>query len=87
MSHVHSFEDFKSARTAKRAIEREIGIIGEAVYRLKKSDREFPISAADVIVNFRNTLIHQYDAIKDERIWEFLHQELIQLKEEVAGLM
>ncbi|MCX6273553.1 MAG: DUF86 domain-containing protein [Bacteroidetes bacterium] len=52
----------------KRAIERDLEIIGEAVNRILKTDPDFPLDSARRIVGLRNQIIHAYDSISDENI-------------------
>jgi uncharacterized protein with HEPN domain len=55
--------------TLKRAIERNLEIIGEAMGRILKEDPSITISNAKRIVGFRNQLIHGYDMVSDENVW------------------
>ncbi len=64
-------KDFKQYQTntiLKRAIERDLEIIGEAVSRIIKQDSNFPIKEAKRIIGLRNQIIHAYDNISDENI-------------------
>ncbi|MEM7372436.1 MAG: HepT-like ribonuclease domain-containing protein [Bacteroidota bacterium] len=76
---------FETNLTILRAVEREIGIIGEALSKLQQLGCR--LSFSDSIINRRNTIIHQYDAIKPITIWVFIHQDLPELKIEVEGLL
>lgn len=67
----------------KKAVERNLEIIGEAVNRIMKLDDQFPISNAKNIVGTRNRIIHSYDNISDEVIWTIVNRELPELKNEV----
>ena len=55
----------------KRAIERDLEIIGEAIKRILKRDPSFEskIKDAKAIIGLRNQVIHAYDNISDENIW------------------
>lgn len=57
------FQIYVQRPTARRAVEREPEIIGEAVNRILKTDKDFPLSKAKEIISFRNRVIHSYDAI------------------------
>ena len=52
------YAQFREDRKTKRAIERNIEIIGEAMGRLLKFDPDIPISDARRIVDARNRIIH-----------------------------
>ena len=65
------------------AVERQLGIVGEAV---NKFDKLFPNSTLDNarrIVGFRNRLIHSYDAVDSSMIWAIIKKHLAPLKSEV----
>ncbi len=73
----------------KRAIERNLEIIGEAMNRILKRDLSFEseISNAKAIIGLRNQVIHAYDNISDENIWSILINHLPKLKLEVDQLV
>lgn len=73
----------------KRAVERDLEIIGEAVNRVVKRDAAFEdrISNAKAIISLRNQVIHAYDNISDENIWSILINHLPKLKAEVRILI
>ncbi len=56
------FEDFYSNLCLRRAIERNIEIIGEAMNRILKTDRNIAITNSRKIVDARNYIIHGYDS-------------------------
>lgn len=68
----------------KRAVERDLEIIGEAVNRILKRDPEFPIEYAKKIVGLRNQIIHAYDNISDENIWAIISKLIPNLKKEIS---
>ena len=67
------------------AIERRFGIIGEATRQLQRLDVKVP--QRDWIINFRNTLIHQYDATFSTTLLRHIREDLPALREEVKVLM
>lgn len=73
----------------KRAIERELEIIGEALNRIVKHDVSITtkITGARDIIGLRNQVIHAYDNISDENIWAIIINHLPQLKIEVSDLL
>ena len=76
-------EDLKT----KKAVERNLEIIGEAVNRILKADSSIQIKNAKNIIGTRNRIIHSYDNISDEVIWTIVSRELPDLLEEVKNLM
>jgi uncharacterized protein with HEPN domain len=81
------FDTYKSNILLKRAIERNLEIIGEAVNRILSINSNFPISNAKRIVGLRNQIIHSYDNISDENIWGIVINHLPKLKIEVNELI
>lgn len=71
----------------KRAVERNLEIIGEAVNRILKEDSSIGITDAHRIVGLRNYIIHGYDSITDENIWAIVVNHLPKLQEEVNTLI
>ena len=81
------FETYKGNILLKRAIERNLEIIGEAVNKILSIDPNFPIKNARKIVGLRNQIIHSYDNISDENIWGILINHLPGLKSEIEELI
>lgn len=80
---------YKNNLMLKRAVERNLEIIGEAVNRIITRDLSFTdkISNAKAIIGLRNQVIHAYDNISDENIWSILTNHLPKLKVEVERLI
>ena len=86
LSDIHSQAAYEqSTSTIKRAVERELQIIGDVAQRLKKMGVK--LSQADNLINRRNTIVHQYDSYQPRTIWNFVNTQLPNLKEEVDGLI
>lgn len=71
----------------RRAIERNISIIGEAVNRILKEDRNVEITAARNIVDTRNYVIHSYDNVINEIMWAIVVKHLPILEQEVNNML
>ena len=71
----------------KRAIERNIGIIGEAMTKILQLDPNIPITNARNIKGTRNYIIHAYDTLEPHIIWNIVINELPKLKAEVDSLI
>ncbi|SNR36800.1 DUF86 domain-containing protein [Flavobacterium sp. ov086] len=63
------FQNYQKDLRTKRAVERNIEIIGEAMNRILKENSEIQISDSRKIVAVRNRIIHGYDSVSDEVIW------------------
>jgi uncharacterized protein with HEPN domain len=81
------FEEYLQDIRTKRAVERNLEIIGEAVNRIRKMESEQIILNADKIVATRNRIIHGYDKISDELIWSILINHIPKLKQEIVELL
>ncbi|MCL6462032.1 MAG: DUF86 domain-containing protein [Flavobacterium micromati] len=83
------FFEYEKNLMRKRAVERNLEIIGEAVNRILKTDSTFILKITDAaaIVSLRNKVIHAYDSISDENIWAILINHLPTLKIEVNKLL
>ena len=62
------FSDYENDLLVKRAVERELEIIGEAMSRVLKENSEIKISNSRKIVDVRNRIIHGYDSVSDDVI-------------------
>jgi len=81
------FSDYLLDLKTKRAVERNIEIIGEAINRILKKDKDFNIDNAQKIIGTRNRIVHGYDKISDDLIWSIVINNLPKLKEEVQNLL
>ena len=83
------FLKYKSNLMLKRAIERDLEIIGEAINRIITKEESFvdKITDSRAIIGLRNQVIHAYDSISDENIWAILINHLPKLKSEINALI
>ncbi len=81
------FEIYQNDLRTKRAIERNIEIIGEAMNRILKENSGIEISNSRKIVDVRNRIIHGYDSVSDDVIWGIVIKNLPVLKTEVSQLI
>jgi uncharacterized protein with HEPN domain len=81
------FNDYLSDIKTKRAVERDLEIIGEAVNRILKKEKLFRLENAQKIIGTRNRIIHGYDTISDDLIWSIIVNHLPKLKNEIKVLM
>jgi uncharacterized protein with HEPN domain len=75
-----SYESLEADRRTQAAVLYEIVIIGEAANRLSP---EFQAQYSKIpwkdIIGMRNILIHQYDKVDVEVVWDALHQDIPEL--------
>ena len=81
-----NFYEFEKDIKTKRAVERNIEIIGEAMSRIIKLDPEIKIENSRKIVDTRNRIIHGYDSVSDDVIWLIVIKFLPLLNEEISKL-
>jgi len=81
------FEEYVSDIKTKRAIERNLEIIGEAANRILKKDKDFKLANPEKIIGARNRIIHGYDKISDDLIWSIVINHLPKLKNQVTRLL
>ena len=81
------FEDYSKDTKTKRAVERDVEIIGEAINRILKKDNNFEIENAQKIVGTRNRIANGYDKISDELIWSIVINHLPKLKSEINSIL
>jgi uncharacterized protein with HEPN domain len=87
VSNKKDFNFFKDNTILKRAIERDLEIIGEAVNRILIRQPDIAIENARKIVGLRNQIIHSYDNISEENIWAVLINHLPLLMLDIERLM
>ena len=82
----YTFNEYREDIKTKSAVERQLGIIGEAVNNFKKLEN-MELSHSREIIAFRNRLIHAYNNLEDEIIWAIIRRHLPELKIEIATLL
>jgi len=82
-----NFFTFQKDLKTRKAVERNIEIIGEAMDRILKIDPGFQITDSRKIVDTRNRIIHGYDSVSDDIIWLIVNRYLPILEQEVKKLL
>jgi len=84
-----TLEDYKSNQMLRQAVERNFEIIGEAMNRLLKVAPEIYeiVNHASLIVGFRNALVHGYDLIDEERVWNTIQSDVPALAKQITTLI
>ena len=81
------FAKYQSDLKTKRAVERNIEIIWEALSRILKHDETIIITNSRKIVDTRNRIIHGYDSVSDDVIWGIVIRHLPILQTEIQELL
>lgn len=71
----------------KRAIERNVSIIGEAMSKILQLDADIAITNAKKIKGTRNYVVHAYDTLEPHIIWNIVINDIPKLKDEVTQLL
>lgn len=82
-----SYKDFKNDLKTRKAIERNIEIIGEAMRRIREVDPMIKITDSRKIADTRNRIIHGYDTVSPDVIWLILTRYIPILETEVKELL
>ena len=81
------FLQFRNDLKTRKAIERNLEIIGEALNRILKEDSTIHITDSRKIVDTRNRIIHGYDSVTADILWMIVSKPLPVLHEEVKKLL
>lgn len=86
-SNISNYNEYLDDEKTQSAVERQLGIIGEAVNKFDAIDSGTVLSHSRKIVGLRNRLIHAYDAVDPTVIWTILKRYLTPLKEEINQII
>ena len=83
------FAVYERDTMVRDAVERRLGIIGEALSRTAVLEPELVDRVPELrqIVGLRNRVIHGYDAVGDEIVWDVVQQKLPRLHVRVTELL
>lgn len=95
MEAINNLESFTSKITLdqldkielKWAVERGISIIGEALHKAHKIEKELPVTNLKNIISMRHIVVHDYDMIESERLYITVKKHIPILKEEIAKIL
>lgn len=84
-----TFDDYRRDELLRSAVERQLGIVGEALSRLRRLDAETAASIPELaeIVGFRNVLVHGYANIDDRIVFGVIERDIGPLKERLARML
>ena len=80
---VETFDVYQKNFLVKAAVERHLGIIGEAVNKYLKESNAAALTNARQIISLRNRIIHSYDNLDDRLIWNIVKKEIKPLEVEI----
>ncbi|MGZ5243246.1 MAG: HepT-like ribonuclease domain-containing protein [Bacteroidia bacterium] len=79
---MSSFEQYQKDFKTQSAVERQLGIIGEAVNKFEKISGN-QLEHSRQISGLRNRIIHAYDSIDNTIVWAILKNHILMLRAEV----
>src|SRR5690554_3717348 len=84
---ISNYNDYINDLKTQSAVERQLGIIGEAVNKYDNLHPDNSLEHSRKIVGFRNRLIHAYDAVDSSMVWAIIKRHLSPLKDEVHKIL
>ena len=85
-SDITDYDHYTLDLKTQSAVERQLGIIGEAVNKFEKLFPESPLENVRKITGFRNRLIHAYDSMDQSIIWAIIKNHIEPLKKEIGDV-
>ncbi len=93
-----AIQDFVAERTAadyegnlmlRSAVERQFEIIGEALNQAEIEQPDLTMLIPDLrrIVGLRNRIIHGYDSVDDQLLWQVVHTHIPLLAQQLEQLL
>jgi len=82
-----TYHQFSQDLKTQSAVERQIGIIGEAVNKLEKLIPQVKVENGGKIIAMRNRIIHSYDNIDPSVFWAIVKNYPTPIKSEMIALM
>ena len=66
-----SFDNYAADELLRSAVERQLSIVGEALWRLRSVDPQLASRVRDIdrIIAFRHVLVHGYTSVDDLLVW------------------
>jgi uncharacterized protein with HEPN domain len=83
------YNGFSSSALVRSAVERQFEIIGEALNKASSLDSTLSRQVPEIprIVGLRNRLIHGYDAVDDQLVWDIVQTKIGRLRLALAAVL
>ncbi len=84
-----TLDDLVRDRLLRSAVERELMVLGEALYQLHRTSPTLAqrITSYEEIIGFRHVLVHGYDAISMRVIYDVISDDLPRFVNQVRDLV
>jgi uncharacterized protein with HEPN domain len=85
----HTFADYEGNLMLRSAVERQFEIIGEALNHaeIEQPDLTMAIPELRRIVGLRNRIIHGYDSVDDQLLWQTVQAHVPSLTQQLEQLL
>lgn len=84
---ILDYNHYRSDSKTQSAIERQLGIIGDALRKYRSISTKAISEHDQQIISFRNRLIHAYDDIDNLIVWVVIQKYVPELKKAVQEIM
>jgi uncharacterized protein with HEPN domain len=83
------FAAYEASHLVRSAVERQLEVVGEALRRAEDEDAALIERLPDLrrIVGIRNRIIHGYDAVDDEIVWDVVQSKAPALAADLTALL
>ncbi len=83
------FTDYERNLMLRSAVERQFEIIGEALNHAEAEQPDLEMLIPDLrrIVGLRNRIIHGYDSVDDQLLWQVVHSHVPSLARQLEQLL
>jgi uncharacterized protein with HEPN domain len=80
---------YEESLLIRSAVERQFEIVGEALNRASELDADLAKAIPELrrIIGLRNRLIHGYDAVDDEIVWDVVQTKLPILESQIHNVL
>ena len=84
-----SFPDYLADEMFRSAVERKLEIIGEAFAKLEAADTALTENFPELrkVIGMRNLIIHGYDNVDEELVWDMVQNKLPALQQKVESFL
>jgi uncharacterized protein with HEPN domain len=84
-----TFAEYERDQMLRSAVERQFEIIGEALSQAENDSSELSTLIPDLrrIVGMRNRIIHGYDSVDDELLWQTIQSHVPPLAQRLTELL
>ena len=85
----HTFADYEQYLMLRSVVKRQLEIIGEGLHKAEVDDPEVIDLLPELrrIVGMRNRIIHGYDSVDDELLWQTIQHNIPPLRDHLEQIL